>query len=84
METANGLSIDPRGEVRAVPVEDGDAITVSWGKVDDDDADDYQDTLGIEDGRWVENDEDDKGNYYVYEIDGERYRIYQHDLISTE
>lgn len=82
MQTANGLTIDERGTVEAERIEDGQTRELRWGKVDDPDADDYQDTLGIEDGEWVRNDEDEGGNYYVYAIDGAEYRVYQADLIG--
>jgi len=80
METADGLNIDPRGEVTAIREEDGEDVTLQWGKIDDPDAGDFQDTLGVEDGEWVENDEDDDGTYFCYRIDGTRYKIYKDQI----
>ncbi len=80
METSNGLEIDKRGEVQAERISDGEEVRLAWGKIDDPDAGDYQDTLGVEDGEWVRNDTDEDGTFFVYEVDGEEYKIYKEDL----
>jgi hypothetical protein len=80
METANGLSIDEKGTITAVRLSDQEEVSLRWGKVDDPDAGEYQNTLGINNAKWVENDEDDDGTYFIYEKDGERYKMYKSDL----
>ena len=82
MDTEKGLSIEKKGTVKAERISDGVERDLSWGKIDDSEAGDYQDTLGIEDGTWIENGEDKDGTFFVYEIRGERYKIYQDDLNS--
>ncbi|MDY6778399.1 MAG: hypothetical protein SVU32_07040 [Candidatus Nanohaloarchaea archaeon] len=80
METSNGLHIDPRGTVTAEAEDGGEEREFRWGKIDDPEAGEFQDTLGIEQGEWVENGSDDEGRYFVYEVDGTRYRFYKDDL----
>ncbi len=80
METKKGFSIDKKGVVKAERIGDGVEVELTWGKVDDPEAGDYQETLGIEDGSWIENGEDKKGTFFIYEIKGEKYKIYQKDL----
>ncbi len=80
METKNGFQIDEKGVVKAERISDGVERKIRWGKIDDPEADDYQNTLGIEEGTWIENGEDKHGKFFVYEIKGERYKIYQDDL----
>ena len=82
METERGLSIERKGTVTAERISDGVEVELLWGRIDDEDADDYKDTLGVEDGTWIENGEDKNGTFFVYEIKGERYKIYQDDLNS--
>lgn len=67
METANGLTIDKRGTVEATIEDTGETKTVSWGKIDDPDAENYQDTLGIADATWKQRREEDETIYFVYE-----------------
>lgn len=80
METANGLTIDRRGTVQAERLSDGEDVSLEWGKIDDPEAGDYQDTMGVKNGEWVRNDSDRDGTFFVYEIDGEEYKIYKEDL----
>ena len=82
MDTEKGLNIEKKGTVKAERISDGGERELVWGKIDDSDAGDYQDTLGIKDGTWIENGEDKDGTFFVYEIGGERYKIYQDDLNS--
>lgn len=82
MNTSNDLNIDKKGTVTAERISDGVEVELTWGKIDDPDAEDYQDTLGVEDGTWVENGEDKRGTFFIYDIKGERYKIYQDDLNS--
>jgi hypothetical protein len=84
METANGLNIDPKGKVRAERLSDGEEKTLRWGKIDDPNAGEYQQTLGIEGGSWEENDNDENGRFYIYKVDEEKYRVYQDDLNRSE
>ncbi|MDY6771591.1 MAG: hypothetical protein SV186_06600 [Candidatus Nanohaloarchaea archaeon] len=80
METADGLNIEEKGTVTATRQSDGEEVELRWGKVDDPEAANYQDSLGIEDASWVENDEDEDGTFFIYEKDDETYKIYQSDL----
>ncbi len=82
METKKGFEIDKKGTVKAERISDGVEVELPWGKIDDPRAEDYQNTLGIENGTWIENGEDKRGTFFIYAIKGERYKIYQDDLNS--
>ena len=80
METREGFSIDKKGTVGAERISDGVEVELKWGRIDDNDSEDLKDTLGIENGTWIDNGEDKKGTFFIYDIAGERYKVYQKDL----
>lgn len=80
MQTANGFSIDKRGTVTAEIEETNETEDVPWGKIDDPEAGDYQDTLGIEDATWKERRQEDDTIYFVYERGNETLLISKDEI----
>ncbi|MCJ7450259.1 MAG: hypothetical protein MUP58_00790 [Candidatus Nanohaloarchaeota archaeon QJJ-9] len=80
MKTANNLNIEKKGEVEAEKKGLEETKKLEWGRVDDEEAGSYQNTLGVKDGEYKDRGEDDKGSFFLYEVEGEEYKVYKDDI----